>query len=238
MNTYELLALLGILAAAISAAILSFAMYYRVFGRGGYNDVRSRAQIDLIRRSLEEEISALNRRLTDEGARWRDINHLIIAAQQRQVDEQAPSSGHWPEFFSRMGVRPSDLGAERNQVFVLTPFSPENSELYETIAKTCRVVGLNAVRGDEVKINGPILPHIVQEIAKSRLVIANIDGRNPNVYYELGIAHSMGKNVLLISRTPSAAPFDVSGQQIVFYDDLPNLRDVLREAISRALVTE
>ncbi|MOA36985.1 hypothetical protein D3C78_1585460 [compost metagenome] len=73
-----------------------------------------------------------------------------------------------------------------------------------------------------------ILAHIAEQIAKSRLVIANISGRNPNVFYELGLAHALGKPVIIVSESLSDIPFDINSSRILAFDDEKDLEVKLR----------
>lgn len=239
MTTTELVVLLVSVMGATVGLVGVFVVHYRTRGVGRYDEVRGRVEIDLLRRSLEEEIAKINQRLTSEGARWQDINHLLLSAQRSSSESiTSKASAPWPDFLLRMGVSPGELGVKRNQVFILTPFGPAYDQVFETIVRATRALGLNAIRGDEVNITGDILPHILQEIAKSRIVVANVDGRNPNVFYELGLAHAMGKNVILVATAPKANPFDLQSQQTVFYEDLSQLEERLKLAISKSLVAE
>ncbi|TOB98789.1 hypothetical protein CGJ93_24475, partial [Vibrio parahaemolyticus] len=63
----------------------------------------------------------------------------------------------------------------------------------------------------------------------SKLVVANISGRNPNVFYELGIAHALGKDVILISRSEKDITFDLSSSQIIIYQDKEDLNSSINE---------
>jgi nucleoside 2-deoxyribosyltransferase len=67
---------------------------------------------------------------------------------------------------------------------------------------------------------GLIITDIAQEIMEARVIIADITPANPNVYYEVGYAHAIGKPVILIAETPtSQLPFDVSGFRVLRYEN-------------------
>ncbi len=92
--------------------------------------------------------------------------------------------------------------------------------------------------GDEDSIKGDILPYILRKIVKARLVIACMDGRNANVFYELGIAHALGKPTILISSSKEikVVPVDVRSKYITFYKDTNDLINVLRKSINKLLI--
>jgi nucleoside 2-deoxyribosyltransferase len=90
-------------------------------------------------------------------------------------------------------------------------------------------------RGDEDNIRTEILSHIVQKIVSARLIIANISSRNPNVMYELGIAHALGKKVIVISSNEDEIPFDFRSRRLLFYKSRNDLISKLKEEIARKL---
>ncbi|MNN93886.1 hypothetical protein D3C81_2124240 [compost metagenome] len=66
---------------------------------------------------------------------------------------------------------------------------------------------------------------MIEQIIISPYIIANINGRNPNVHYELGIAHCLGKNILLVSEGIEEVAFDLQSERVLIYrnqDDLSN----------------
>jgi len=73
------------------------------------------------------------------------------------------------------------------------------------------------VRGDDVFTPTDILVDIWQSINGADFVIADITGRNPNVLYELGVAHTLAKPVLIISRHAADIPIDLSTRRIILY---------------------
>ena len=87
-----------------------------------------------------------------------------------------------------------------------------------TIKMACRDIGINCETADEEFISGPILSVIVKKMLSANLVIAVIDGRNPNVFYELGLAHALGKTVVMISGGLEDIPFDIQSQRMVIVD--------------------
>jgi nucleoside 2-deoxyribosyltransferase len=82
-----------------------------------------------------------------------------------------------------------------------------------------RVHHLDCERGDAQVLTVPVLEKINNYIRKADVIIADCTGRNPNVFYELGIAHAHEKNVILITKDPvSEAPTDVRHLEFVHYN--------------------
>lgn len=134
-------------------------------------------------------------------------------------------------FLGLHGVQPGEEAVEEDLVFVLTPFSPEYEAHYQAIRGACTDLDLRCVRGDEEFISGSILTHILQLISKARFIVANLDGRNPNVFYELGISHAMGKDVLLVAKGVETVPFDLRVHRFLVWESHQQLRHLVKEAL-------
>lgn len=80
------------------------------------------------------------------------------------------------------------------------------------------------------------MPHILRFIARARLIIALIDGRNPNVFYELDVAHALDKVTILVSSDVESAPFDLKSKKLIIADKPENLRADLVRELARTLV--
>jgi nucleoside 2-deoxyribosyltransferase len=94
-------------------------------------------------------------------------------------------------------------------VFVLMPFDKKFNDVYQLgIQKACDDVGAYAERIDEQIFGESILQRIYNQIAKADVVVADMTGRNPNVFYETGYAHALGKNVILLTQNANDIPFD------------------------------
>ena len=84
-------------------------------------------------------------------------------------------------------------------VFVIAPFEEDRTEIYESIIKPAvEKKGLDCKRADDFKTNTNKLNNIIRNIWKSEFIIADLTGLNPNVMYELGFAHAMNKEVIMI----------------------------------------
>jgi len=75
---------------------------------------------------------------------------------------------------------------------------------------------------------------VLQDIMESEVIIAEISSQNPNVYYELGYAHAVGKEtILLADKEADALPFDISTRRCIFYHNTikgkPEVEQELRE---------
>jgi hypothetical protein len=133
---------------------------------------------------------------------------------------------------------PDLLEASSNLCFVSMPQAFNALLVYqEAILPAVGAVGLTAIRADDINMPGPLLEHIRAAIRESRILVADISEGNANVHYEVGLAHSMGKHILLIGDRNSAPPSDVAGHKVLLYDsnDLDGVRSVLTLALQRLL---
>lgn len=121
--------------------------------------------------------------------------------------------------------------------FVIMPFSPTYQTLYKRIIKPAvEDSGLECVRADEVFSKPQITYEIWNQVRACRLVLAELTGKNPNVLYELGLAHAIGKPSIIITRHKDDVPFDLRALRYLYYDTNDpfwgeNLRQQITEMI-------
>lgn len=118
--------------------------------------------------------------------------------------------------------------------FVLMPFSKEFDDIYKLgIESLCADMGIVAERVDEQKFSESILERIYRQIRDSDFIIADLTGRNENVFYEVGYAHALGKRCTLLTQDANDIPFDLKHHRHVIYDASINiLRDRLRSELA------
>jgi hypothetical protein len=117
-------------------------------------------------------------------------------------------------------LRRSTIPVEKNRCFFLMPFSHDFDIVYGKAKGFLNENGFICNRADEISGSTPIISKILTEIMKSQYIIVDITNSNPNVYYELGIAHTLkeARNVLLIKRKDYKAPFDISHLTYIEYE--------------------
>lgn len=103
--------------------------------------------------------------------------------------------------------------------------SPERKradEIYNfIIAPVVREAGLEPYRADLDNTPGAITPKMLGELLAARLVIADLTGRNPNVFYELGITHSFARPLVSIADAVTSLPFDAKDERIIALGNFP-----------------
>ncbi len=106
-------------------------------------------------------------------------------------------------------------------VFVLMPFKSEMKSVYTNhIKKLGDELNLNISRADDIISAAPFMEKVWNGIYYSELIIADCTQNNPNVFYEIGIAHTVGKQVILITRSEEEIPSDIK-----HYDYIPYVYD-------------
>jgi hypothetical protein len=120
---------------------------------------------------------------------------------------------------------------------VLMPFAKEWDDTYQLAIKpACEAAGATAERVDEQIFHANILQRIYEQIAVADLVIAEMSGRNPNVFYEAGYAHALGKIVIFLTRDAADIPFDLQQYPHIVYDNgLTKLKRELERRVRRTL---
>jgi nucleoside 2-deoxyribosyltransferase len=104
----------------------------------------------------------------------------------------------------------SARGDERPFVLVIMPFDPDWTDLYEYGVKfACEAAGATCARVDEQIFLESILERIYAEIERADLIVSEMTGRNPNVFYETGYAHGLAKPVILLTTSADDIPFDL-----------------------------
>lgn len=136
-------------------------------------------------------------------------------------------------FYKNLNI---DIDSEvviNNQIMCIMPFLDDYDDVYRVITESSRQQGFNCIRTDQENKPGNLLQYIVKTIVESQLLIAVIDNRNPNVFYEMGIAHSLGKSVILVcqQRDSSKVPFDIQSNRVLFYEDLTDLSEKMNKSL-------
>lgn len=118
------------------------------------------------------------------------------------------------------------------------PFAPEFDVVYESIrgAVSSGDVGFICSRADELYGGDQVMAGVLREIAHAQLIIGDLTGRNPNVFYELGIAHmtKAAERVLLLTQKMEDVPIDLRAYRCIQYTADPNGLEVLRHQVADA----
>jgi hypothetical protein len=130
---------------------------------------------------------------------------------------------------------PLDL-RQRYDVFVLMPFKPELDVVYQDHVKpTVEKLDLTVMRADELHTSNSIMKDVWSSIYRAGVIIADCTGCNPNVFYELGIAHTVGIPVVIIVQDMQSIPFDLRHLRCVEYAYTPRGMTVFQEKLKSSI---
>ena len=103
--------------------------------------------------------------------------------------------------------------------FVMMPFGEWFDRYYQEIyVPAIKDAGFEPVRADELFTTGSVVEQIWEQIEKAKLLLADLTGKNPNVFYELGLAHAARKPVVFTAGQVDDVPFDLRHLRVIIYD--------------------
>lgn len=112
--------------------------------------------------------------------------------------------------------------AKSNLCFVLMPFKADLQPVYsDHIKKVLEALDMTCRRADDIFSNSAIMEDIWENINQARIIIADLTEKNPNVFYEVGLAHVIGKPVVLITQLIDDIPFDLRHLRNIVYEYTP-----------------
>jgi hypothetical protein len=129
------------------------------------------------------------------------------------------------------------------QAFVIMPFADEFTDIYQyLIIDALKETPFEVFRGDDVQTQSNIILDIVKAISESDLIIADLTSANPNVYYELGLAHAFDKPTVLLCQDINEIPFDLRSYRIITYSShysvMNSARSELKDIAEKSLKNE
>lgn len=128
----------------------------------------------------------------------------------------------------------SDTTSPKPFVFVLMPFSKEFDDVYKLgIKAACQEAGAYCERVDEQIYIESMLERIYNQISKADIIISDMTGRNPNVFYETGYAHALDKKVIHLTQQAEDIPFDLKHfPHIVYEGSVLKLKEAVLRRVS------
>lgn len=179
----------------------------------------------------------LSRYMFDHPATWRTTTHWMSVTKALgdvRLGSRRPETAEPSLCFPVFG-RPGDHLAQTD-VFVLMPFSTDLRSVYEKcLVPSVEALRLTVARADDFYTSSALMTDIWSAIHASSLVIADCTGRNPNVFYELGIAHTVGVPTMMISQAEGDIPSDLRHLRYYVYHQSPPGFVQLGETVRRVL---
>jgi Sigma-54 interaction domain len=127
---------------------------------------------------------------------------------------------------------------ESDYCFALMPFGQVQSvqEIYRNhVVKVVNRCNLRCERADDLNAVNGVMQLIWESICRAKIIIADLTGKNPNVFYELGVAHTLGKPVIMITESIEHVPSDLRHLRAIEYSYRPDKIQAFEEALERTI---
>ncbi len=153
-------------------------------------------------------------------------NEEALAVFEQFVAEKYPGEGQYISakpserkitFAPNVFQVPESAAIESDLVAVMMPFKAEFNVVHEGIRRACSASDFRCLRVDDIWEESTIIQDIFSLIFRAHIVVVDFTGKNPNVMYETGIAHTLGKHVVPISQSLDDVPFDMAHHRILKY---------------------
>ena len=121
------------------------------------------------------------------------------------------------------------------KAFVIMPFGSDFNDVYKLgIKATAKECDVDAKRLDDDFFDTNMVEEIYKKINDADFIIADMTGRNPNVFYEVGYADAKNKLILLLTQNVNDIPFDFKQRLHIEYSDVSSLKEKLKNKIEWA----
>ena len=137
------------------------------------------------------------------------------------------------------------VGLEENICFVISPIGKEGTKSHSEFKEVLDYIikpafeesGYNhkVIRADEIDRAGSFIKDILENIYSSHIVVADLTGQNPNVFYELGVRHSLRPRTILIAQNIDDIPSDLREYRTIIYDTTAKGATAFRRRIKEFL---
>jgi len=116
------------------------------------------------------------------------------------------------------------------------PFAPRYRHIYDQVYRpVAEANDLVCWRVDELARPGSITRDIVEGIVEADVIVADLTDRNPNVFYELGISHTVGNKTIMTAQSRDDVPFDIANYRVLFYTPSSAGTKILRKTLDSAI---
>lgn len=186
------------------------------------------AQIERALELASDNIEQIVRRALE----LHDAQHRISNEPSEEYDNKITVEPLWGEPLRRSQFQ--------SDIFMIMPFRDKYNAIFENVIRPVTAnLNLTIKRGDEFSsTRGSIMQEVWAALNACKLVIVETTEINPNVYYELGIAHTLGKPAILLSQTKEidAIPFDIRHLRFLVYDDTVEGGKALETSLRNSII--
>lgn len=178
--------------------------------------------------SVAFPISYLSRAGKELEDAHKNVASILVEPAKADADRKRRIVRVNPIFQGRNFILEPDL------CFVLMEFNAPYTEIYDSLIRpTVEGEGFRCLKSDDIFATTSVIEDIWANINKASLIIAEISSNNPNVMYELGVCHTVGKNVMMLTQHPDAIPFNFRHMRAYPYvNDIPGSDDLKKNIAS------
>ena len=162
--------------------------------------------LGVLRRIAEQDPAAFKAIHEYVDERWPGRSEYISAKSSERKITFAPNVFTVPEFSVE-----ADLAA------VMMPMHAEFEPVFRAIKKACGRSALRCLRADDIWEDSAIVQDIFNLVFRAQVIVVDFSGKNPNVMYETGIAHTLGKHVVPLAQSLDDVPFDLRHHRVLRY---------------------
>lgn len=108
-------------------------------------------------------------------------------------------------------------GVESDLIAVMTPFAPQFESVFDAIREAAAKAGYRVLRAKDIWQHSAVIQDVFSLVFKAHIIVCDFTGKNPNVFYEAGIAHTLGKHVVPITQAAADIPFDLQHHRYLPY---------------------
>ena len=188
------------------------------------------------REYVENKIYVSSNPLVQDPGFLEDANRILFV---QEPSKDMIIRTEFPDFsfFENMGIYLPDVKVDEKTVMCLMPFNRRFDKTKSVIVEACKQAGYMFRRSDDELIadNTDLRKSIIRMILESEVIVAVLDGRNPNVFYEIGIAHSLGKLVLMVvnlsREEKQLKEVDLLSNRLITYNNPQELKDKLTKTL-------
>jgi hypothetical protein len=159
-----------------------------------------------------------------------DVQQLVVLDESYQVGQCGLMAWKTRARFENVRVVRA-----KPKAFVIMPFTSELNFVHRVIEQTVESYDIDCVRADGIAVSRPIMDDVKSQIAEADLVIVDFTGRNPNVYYEAGLADAWKKDWIVIAQSSDDMTFDVHHIRSIRYSNTMGADQQLEGDLRKAL---